>query len=659
MSAQSSNRNKPISFSLLLKHQRRVLFLSFLCIFTFNTEFSFASTNFPHYPIIKDNVQFWEDIYSTHPTNKAVVHDSNDLSIIYEVIPIFDHRVPGASKINTPIFKGVKQKYASILKKLAKGHVPQNIDEKRVATLFHNKSQQQFTEATESIRIQIGQKDRFIEGVIRSGAYMETIKKIFHTQGLPEELAYLPHVESSFNIKAYSKFGASGIWQFTHSTGKQFLNINYEIDERQDPIVASRAAAQLLKKNYQRLGSWPLALTAYNYGRAGMVRALNKHGSYEEIFSHYDQGHFKFASRNFYSEFLAALTVAKRLEKNPAITKHKPKTVHTFTLPGNIAINDLCNHFNVSLSTIKKLNPALRRPVLQGKKYIPKGYILRLPNNQQQIQLAKKVPSHLYHTKQKATQFYRVRSGDTAGKIALHHKVSLKDLMERNHLDKQASVFVGQNLQIPDNYIKNKRNQQIQTIGAIQKKRSPSAYAPASIAETQQSVPILQDNKKQEAQWKSIQKSRAIVLGELGVSKISGSNTQKQGTITIQPEESLELLADWLEVDSKNIQKLNNFSSNHQLLPDEEIRIPLTNISANVFEEKRFYFHLETEEDFYDAYNIVGVTTYKVAHGDTIWEICKNKFDLPLWLLKKYNTTLNFNNLRSSQQLTIPIIKAI
>lgn len=104
---------------------------------------------------------------------------------------------------------------------------------------------------------------------------------------------------------------------------------------------------------------------------------------------------------------------------------------------------------------------------------------------------------------------------------------------------------------------------------------------------------------------------------------------------------------------------INRFPADRLLRPDELIRIPLTKVSADQFEEKRFDFHLETEEDFYSAYQIVGVRVYEVNKGDTIWEICRNKFDLPFWLLKKYNNNLNFNNLRASQQLTIPIVKAI
>jgi len=80
-------------------------------------------------------------------------------------------------------------------------------------------------------------------------------------------------------VHAYSKYGAAGVWQFMRGTGKRFMQVDYVIDERLDPITATDAAARLLRENYGMLGTWPLALTAYNHGGAGMKRAVNKLGT--------------------------------------------------------------------------------------------------------------------------------------------------------------------------------------------------------------------------------------------------------------------------------------------------------------------------------------------------------------------------------------------
>ena len=648
---------KTITFtpSAVLKLSFTIFFIFFILLVW--TEFVFSANPFPRYPVIDNNVRFWETIYSRYSTSQAVVHDSNNPGIVYEVIPIFNHRLPGASKINKPLFKGIKRKYTQILNKLAKGIQPRSVAEKRVAKLFGNVSRKRFKKAATSVRVQIGQKDRFLEGVIRSGAYTKKIKKIFKKHGLPEDLAYLPHVESSFNIKAYSKFGASGIWQFTRSTGKQFLTINYVLDERQDPILASNAAAKFLKNNYKLLGSWPLALTAYNYGPAGMLRAKKAYGNYERIFSNYKQGHFKFASRNFYSEYLAAMRVAKRLEKDLSVKKDKPlRTIH-ITLPYYIATSDLCKYFNITVDTLQKLNPALRNSVLQGKKYLPKGYTLYLPSTNRQKTLLSKIPGRLYHNKQKPTQFYRVKRGDTAGKIANAHRVSLKSLRRANNLGSNAAIFVGQNLRIPGSIKKSRKTRSI--VSARQKSIPKNPYPVTHTQKSTVRLPVLTGSKKNKPEWKNIQKARSVVLGELSVHNISKVKGSPQGRITVQPEESLELLAGWLNVKTSLIRSLNGFAQTRRVHLDENIRIPLGRVSAKSFEGKRFDFHLEIEEDFFNAYKIVGVTSYKVRKGDTIWEICKNKFDLPHWLLKKYNAKLDFSNLRSSQRLTIPIVKAI
>jgi membrane-bound lytic murein transglycosylase D len=341
--------------------------------------------NFPIFPAIEANVSFWEKIYTTYSTSQGVIHDKNDLTKIYAVIPIVDYLRPGAAQINAPVLDAAKKRYGFILTHLAQGHPPTTKDEQRIAAMFKGAGKSQLLLASESLRVQIGQKERFREGVIRSGAYLPEIKRIFRLYNLPEELAYLPHVESSFNPEAYSKVGASGLWQFTQSTGKQYLRIDKAIDERQDPFIASSAAAKFLQRNHTVLGSWPLALTAYNYGTSGMARAKKDKGSYEKIFLEYQEGHFKFASRNFYPEFLAALRAAHKLEQDPSLRRHKPVATTTVRLTSQTSLAAINRRFNVDAKTIKTLNPAIKDSVFQGKNQVPAGYHLKLPNSVQTV----------------------------------------------------------------------------------------------------------------------------------------------------------------------------------------------------------------------------------------------------------------------------------
>ncbi len=595
--------------------------------------------NFPEYNIISANILFWEKVYSTHSINTAIIHDKDDLSRIYGTVSLLEEGFPNSRTHNREKVKQVKRHIKKILLDLARNPHPETREQKRIAVLFGNtKSGSMYREASENIRSQRGLKERFLEGVVRSGAYMSQIKSIFISHGLPEDLAYLPHVESSFNPNAFSKFGAAGMWQFTHGTGKEFLRIDYIIDERRDPILSARAAASFLKRNYLQLGTWPLALTAYNYGPAGMRRALNQEGSYEQIFKNYNKGHFKFASRNFYSEFLAAVKVAKTLERSGLVLE-EPLQGITVKLPAYTRADKLCEYLGITTEVLKKYNPALRDPVFKGSKYIPKNYVLKLPYRFNNSRLLSAAPPSIFSSAQKRSKFYRVKPGDSAGVIAYRHKISLQDLIKANNLNSKAVIRVGQNLRIPapgdsaETIVKAPVPSSDQTVLKDRKKIPPSGII----------APIYEQN--------------LAVSGNLKVFDMRRRNNLLVGTVEVQPDESVGLLADWLEVTPSSIRVSNNLSMQSDIYPGQRIKLDFINTTIAAFEEDRFDFHQELQEDFFSSFLVVGFTDYRVESGDTIWDICHKKFDVPLWLLKKYNAHLDYTRLEPSSSLQIPILK--
>ena len=409
-----------------------------------------ADQEFPLYPAISKNVQFWEKIYALYSLKQAVIHDSEDLSKIYEVVSLTDPEAPGGRQQNSLNQKQACEKYRAMLTKLA-GQAPETSEERRIAALFSGKNgRQEMAVAAGNVRSQSGQKERFLGGVNNSATYIAEIKKILRSYGLPEELANLPHVESSFNIKAYSRLGAAGIWQFTRETGKQYLTIDSTLDERLDPILATHAAAKYLQKSYRTVNNWPLAITSYNYGLGGIIRAMEEQGSYEKIFANYNKGYFKFASRNFYSEFLAAQNVANYLEKarnqQPAATQ----AYRYLNLSGYVHINDIASRFRLPVSIIEDLNPALRPPVIAGDKPIPKGYALRLPAASRNSQLVASLSTSISKNDQKSGKYHQVKKGDTAHSIARQHGISVKSLLQANNLDKSGKIRLHQNLTIPE-----------------------------------------------------------------------------------------------------------------------------------------------------------------------------------------------------------------
>jgi membrane-bound lytic murein transglycosylase D len=360
---------------------------------------SAASDPFPTFPCLEPTVRFWVDAYTRYSTTDGIIHDDTNLGIVYGVIDLLPPDRPGSQRANLERVRIAKKHYGKILAELAESGDSQDPEKRRIADLFGPEaSRDAFREAIKNIRCQVGQRDRFELGLIRSGAFLQSIKDIFRTHGLPEDLSYLPHVESSFDLTACSKAGAAGIWQFTPSTGKKFLTVNKTVDERRDPIRSSEAAAKLLKHNYESLGDWPLALTAYNHGIAGMLRAKKVLGSYEAVFENYNGRSFKFASRNFYSEFLAARHVAENytqyfsdLRLNRALEAREVVTNK------RASVADLSRHYDVDLETLRILNPALGRLVLKGRRQVPKGYKLRLPaDSEKGIEISSAAPAQIY-----------------------------------------------------------------------------------------------------------------------------------------------------------------------------------------------------------------------------------------------------------------------
>ena len=596
---------------------------------------------FPSYQTIQSNVVFWEKVYSTYSVNTAIIHDRKNLGRIYTTVALQDPKIPGAQKQNSQRIKRVKKYYADLLTDLAKKKKPLSKEEKRVAALFGTKhSPAKYREAAENIRAQTGLKERFAQGIVRSGAYMRKIKQIFRNDGLPEDLAYLPHVESSFNPNAFSKFGASGMWQFTRATGKEFMRIDYIIDERRDPLIAAKAAARLLKRNHDLLGSWPLALTAYNYGAAGMKRAFNQEGSYVNIFKNYRKGHFKFASRNFYSEFLAAVTVAKKKELTGTVQFEKPLASVSMKTPAYVNASKLCSYLGISTSKLQHYNPSLRKPVFDGTKYIPKGFILKLPYRFNNSSLLSSAPASIFSKSQKRSKFYQVRPGDTAGAIAAAHNIPLNNLIQANHLNQQGLIRVGQNLRIT---------------------ASLSAKSENQVVRSQNSIEIvLKDSKKSSPKLpaRHIEENLAV-SGNLKVLQRHKKADLNTGIVEVQPDESIGIIADWLSVTPEAIRLSNNIGPGKDIHPGQNIVLEFLNVSADDFEVLRFDFHQEIQEDFFNSYTVVDVTTYQVSDGDTIWDLCHKRFDLPLWLLKKYNDKLNYNRLDSSSSLQVPVLKEI
>lgn len=464
-----------------MKTWLRILFIVLLTVTAANA----SPRDFPRPPGLEHDVAFWKRIYSEVGTDAGLLHDSKDLSIVYEVIQI----PKGLSTRSRERHTEKRRKfYRKILLDLATGkRTSLSRAEKRVLALFGDGvSNGQLRKSAGRLRFQLGQANKFRAGIIRSGAFKPYILDILKNQKLPLEIANLPHVESSYTPTVYSRVGAAGLWQFTRSTGRRFMRVDHVIDERLDPFRASIAAARLLEQNYRVTGSWPLAITAYNHGASGMRRAARKLGTKDitKIVRNYRSRTFGFASRNFYVEFLAANAVAS----NPdfyfgPLELDRPIRFEEIELPFYVKPKSLASAIGINIQTLRKENPSLLAPIWSGAKYIPKGFSIRVPRASLPRPLkdgVARIPRKERLTRQTRDVKYTVRRGDTLSKIASRHKVRMSELIALNGLKNRHRIRVGQKLRLPSD-LPPKRPP---TKQAAQKPKRIKSKSPAALPES-------------------------------------------------------------------------------------------------------------------------------------------------------------------------------
>jgi len=416
-----------------------------------------AAQTLPRPAGLEPDIGFWRKIFGEVSTDEALVHDNRYLGVVYEKLDFSDLQSAGARQRE---MDAAKARYTRILTRLAAGdRAGLGKDERRVLALWAGRpGSSSLRGAAERVRVQQGLSDRFFQGLVRSGRWEEHIRDSLRQAGVPEMLAALPHVESSYNPEARSYVGAAGLWQFTAATGRRFMRIDSAVDERRDPFVSSEAAARLLKANYGELNSWPLAITGYNHGTGGMRRARRDLGTddIETIVRNYSGPTFGFASRNFYVSFLAAEEVERNAEDYfGPVQRDAPEQLTTIDVPAYLSARTLEQSLGVPRETLQAYNPSLLPAIWMGKKYVPRGYSLRLPetvsSDQAQARLAdvsgkERRSAQLAEPGQKT---HRVRSGETLSGIAARYGTSPSRLASLNGLSKRNLVRIGQNLKLP------------------------------------------------------------------------------------------------------------------------------------------------------------------------------------------------------------------
>jgi membrane-bound lytic murein transglycosylase D len=263
-------------------------------------------------------VEFWRNVYVKWRRSEVVFHDDRHLDVIYEVMALpgyVDESLTGEQKELISQRRNFWKNRLALLENKRRFNLPLDASDRQLISRLESSGKPLasiLNGASERVHAQRGTLERFKRGLEISARYERQFKKIFRNAGLPEDLAYLPHVESSFQPAARSSAGAVGMWQFTKAAAKRFMPADKgRRDLRLDPFASAAGAANYLGYAYRILGNWPAAITSYNHGINGMKRAQNQFGpDFARIVQNYESPAFGFASRNYYAQFLAAREIA-------------------------------------------------------------------------------------------------------------------------------------------------------------------------------------------------------------------------------------------------------------------------------------------------------------------------------------------------------------
>jgi len=302
-------------------------------------------------PELEPAVEFWRKTYTVWRRSEVAFHDNRYMDVIYEVMELpgyVDESLTTGQKYIVDQRRDFWKAQLAALESKLRYNVPLNASDRKLIAKLESSGRPLngvLNGAAERVRSQRGTRERFMRGLEISRSYEQRFRKIFSDAGLPEDLACLPHVESSFQTAAKSSAGAVGMWQFTPAAAQTFIpgghkqsyrpkqnhshkktrgsrhsakNKNRQrvshrrwVDRRLDPFASAVGAARYLSHAFSVLGDWPTAITSYNHGIGGMKRAQNQVGrDFVRIVDIYDGPAFGFASRNYYAQFLAAIEIA-------------------------------------------------------------------------------------------------------------------------------------------------------------------------------------------------------------------------------------------------------------------------------------------------------------------------------------------------------------
>ncbi|MGE4132861.1 MAG: LysM peptidoglycan-binding domain-containing protein [Bdellovibrionales bacterium] len=460
----------------------------------------------------------------------------------------------------------------------------------------------------------------------RSARYLPMMRNVLRENGLPEELVYVAMIESGFSPKAHSHANAVGYWQFIRGTGKRFgLKIDTFIDERRDPVLSTRAAAEYFKALHNLLGSWHLAMAAYNVGEARVKRAVTKYYTRDFWALIKKRRALPPETRNYVPKFIAAVMIAKDPARYgfTALEFQDPLSYDTVALQSPISISKLASNLNVDIEELQLLNPKFRTdyvPITRGTETV-----VRIPVGRATDALAALSMSVTSTPKvvQAEYYYYRIRRGDNLSTIAKRHRTTVSQLRRLNGLSNRTLLRIGRKLRVPD-----VGGEGVKYVMEDANSNSNSSYAVPAVERREVSVHTVRPGEN----LSIIAKRYGISVADL----IELNNLSKRATI--YKGQKLKLKSDnqsstGTRVVKKRSQVLSKYKSRSATKRVVRKELPNQRGKRSAAQSNR--------------------RRHVVKRGETLWDLAK-KYDISLSRLARANGLRVNTRVMAGQRLAIP-----
>lgn len=460
-------------------------------------------------------------------------------------------------------------------------------------------------------------RERFQRFLNRGAKYKEVIEDLLVENSLPPDLYYLGIIESGYSTGAISRVGAVGPWQFMRPTAREYgLKVNYYVDERRDPIRSTESAIKYLRWLYKRKGSWNLALAAYNAG-PGTVRRAMRRGKSKDYWRLTKKRLLPRDTREYVSQFLAALTIGRNLEKFGfhEQTDIDYPDVELVDVPSPTKLKDISRITGVSVASLKEVNPHLTKGLTPPddasyELWVPTEYVSKF-KGKDNVFIAAKIKGlkpRRYLADSSGIVRYRVRRGQTLSHIARRFGLSVAYLKKINGM-KSSRIYAGQRIRVKSRSYRRSHTYHVvrsgQNLGGIARRYR------LSISELKR-LNQLRSNKILIGQRLRV-KSRSIAPSR-SLAKIKGSHTVRNG-------ENLGLIARKYKMSVSQLKNANELRSN-RIYPGQKLRVkngPSKKVNRKTASS-----------------NKIKNKKYRVRRGDNLTKIASN-FGLTLRQIKKKN----------------------